>query len=142
MQRLELRSDLNELPRLSAFARTVGRDEGLDADRIFALELCLEEAVANIIVHDGSEIDAKKQISVTISKDAHALVACLEDDGSLFDPTNIGVPPAPASLEEARVGGLGVHLIRKLATEMRYERIENRNRLTLVFAAPAKPQDS
>lgn len=142
MHRLELRSDLNELPRLSTFARAVGRDEGLDSDRIFALELCLEEAVANVILHGRSKSAVDKRISVTITHDAPAIVACLEDNGPQFDPTKIGPPPVPASLEEARVGGLGVHLIRKLTSDMRYERVGERNCLTLVFAPTIKPQDS
>jgi anti-sigma regulatory factor (Ser/Thr protein kinase) len=142
MQYLELHTDLNELPRLSAFARTVGRNEGLDSDRMLALELCLEEAVANIILHGGSENAAEKKILVTITNENQTLVACLEDNGPLFDPTTVETPAVPASLEEAKVGGLGVHLIRKMTTDMRYDRIKNRNRLTLVFAAPANPRNS
>lgn len=134
MQLLLLRSDLNELPRLANFARSVGRDTGQDQDRIFALELCLEEAVANIILHGNSDEPAGKQIWVTITDNADSLVACIEDNGTSFDPTQLPAPPVPTSLEDASVGGLGVHLIRKFTSDMRYERVDGRNRLILVFA--------
>ena len=37
------------------------------------------------------------------------------------------------SLAEAKVGDLGIHLVRKFANGMDYERLNGRNRLTLRF---------
>jgi anti-sigma regulatory factor (Ser/Thr protein kinase) len=37
------------------------------------------------------------------------------------------------SLEEAKVGDLGIHLMRSFASDMHYERQDGRNRLTLRF---------
>jgi anti-sigma regulatory factor (Ser/Thr protein kinase) len=137
-RRLLLSNNLSELDRLGAFARDIGRDDGLDEDRVFALQLCLEEAVANIITHGGAQEGSNKHIWVTIAQAAHRLVACLEDDGFPFDPTTVAPAQHPTSLEDARVGGLGVHLIRKLTTDVRYERVEGRNRLTLEFGPDAE----
>jgi anti-sigma regulatory factor (Ser/Thr protein kinase) len=136
-RQIVLERALTELDRLSAFARAIGHDEGLPADRIFALELCLEEAAANIIMHGGAGDHAGKQITVTFMRGAPVLTVRLEDDGSPFDPTIVPPPAAPASLEEAQVGGMGVHLIRNLATGMLYERVDGRNRLTLTFGPQA-----
>lgn len=134
---LDLRNDLSELDRLGAFARALGEAEGLDSDKAFALELCLEEAVANIIMHGGSPTGQATQISVSVLSGAPNLTLCLEDDGHPFDPTSAPVPETPASLEEAPIGGLGIPLIRKLAQGMAYERHAGRNRLILSFASGA-----
>jgi anti-sigma regulatory factor (Ser/Thr protein kinase) len=40
------------------------------------------------------------------------------------------------SLEDAKVGDYGIHLMRCFATDMHYERQEGRNRLTLRFVGP------
>ncbi len=130
---LVLRNDLAELERLGAFARDFGHAEGLDQEQIFALELCLEEAVANIIMHGGAGDRSGEPISVTMARGAPSLVVHLEDSGSPFDPTAAPPPETPASLEDARIGGMGIHLIRKLTTDMRYERVAGCNRLTLIF---------
>jgi anti-sigma regulatory factor (Ser/Thr protein kinase) len=127
---------LSELDRLSAFTRDIGHDDGLSEDQVFALQICLEEAVTNIIMHSGSA-ERGKQIWVTISPTPD-LVACLEDEGEPFDPTKVPPPQQPGSLEDAQVGGLGVHLIRRLTAGMRYERVAGRNRLTLEFAPRSK----
>jgi anti-sigma regulatory factor (Ser/Thr protein kinase) len=44
---------------------------------------------------------------------------------------------APAtSLKEAKIGDLGIHLMRSFANEMRYGRSGGRNQLTLLFLEP------
>jgi anti-sigma regulatory factor (Ser/Thr protein kinase) len=111
------------------------REEGLGEDQVFALELCLEEAAANIITH-GVPTD---HIWVSIARVPPYLVARLEDDGTPFDPTAVPARAAPLSLELAQLGGLGIPLIRKLTTNMRYERVGGRNRLTLEFTPRSGP---
>ena len=70
------------------------------------------------------------------------LVARIEDNGRQFDPTR-APPPAPArSLEEAKVGDVGIHLMRSFASDMDYERRAGRNRLTLRFVeSPGSPSE-
>ena len=38
----------------------------------------------------------------------------------------------PKSAEDREIGGLGIHLVRQLMDEIRYERVEGKNILTLV----------
>ena len=38
----------------------------------------------------------------------------------------------PQSEEDREIGGLGIHLVRQLMDEIRYERVEGKNILTLV----------
>ena len=58
----------------------------------------------------------------------------LVDDGDPFDPFTAPVPDLAASIEERDIGGLGVHLVRTLATRFAYERADGRNVVTLGFA--------
>lgn len=139
-RRLDLRSDLTELDRLGTFVRAIGHDEGLDADQIFALELCLEEAVVNIIMHGGLQDQGGTHISVTLLSGAPALTLCLEDDGRPFDPTAVPPPALGTSLEDVPIGGMGIHLIRKLTAGMRYEHSGGRNRLILAFGTRIEAQ--
>ena len=135
---LVLRTTLPELNRLSEWVETVAREEQLAADTVFALQLCLEEAVANIMMHGGADPDAP--ITVQIEPAQRELVAVIEDGARPFDPTALPPRVAPQSLDEARIGELGVHLIRNYASHIHYERREGRNRLTLRFVnAAAKP---
>jgi serine/threonine-protein kinase RsbW len=132
-QRLILKRELGELDRLSGWIQAIEREIGLTSDVAFALELCLEEAVANIIMHGGARRSG--DIAVTVEQACPALVVKIEDDGVCFDPTRAPRPAAPCSLDDARPGENGIHLIRTFATDMRYEHVSGLNTLTLTFAA-------
>jgi anti-sigma regulatory factor (Ser/Thr protein kinase) len=135
--RLVLRNDVAELERLAGWIEGFAR-RGLSPDVSFAVQLCLEEAVANIIMYGAAKNDALV-IAVELERNCGTLVARIEDNGRQFDPTR-APPPAPAaSLEEAKIGDLGIHLMRSFANGMDYERREGRNRLTLRFVEPATP---
>jgi serine/threonine-protein kinase RsbW len=135
-RRLTLRADLSELRRLAQWIEAQTWP-GSSPDVAFAISLCLEEAVANIIMHGSVEGDALK-IAVEIERAAGTLTARIEDNGRRFDPTRAPPPESAASLKDAKVGGLGISLIRDFASGMRYERRDGHNRLTLQFfeAAP------
>ena len=85
--RLELRSDLAELKRLAGWIKAQTQ-QGLSADTSFAIQLCLEEAVTNIIMHGGGAKDDRLRIAIELERDGGTLVARIEDTGWEFDPPN------------------------------------------------------
>jgi len=129
--RLVLRNDLAELERLAAWIEGWAR-QGASPDVSFAIQLCLEEAIANVIMY-GAARDDRLEIAVELERNGSTLVARIEDTGQQFDPTQVPPPTVATSLEEAKVGDLGIHLLRSFASGMDYERRDGRNRLTLRF---------
>jgi serine/threonine-protein kinase RsbW len=130
-RRLLLHRDPAELQRLAVWIEEwTMRD--LSADLSFAVQVCLEEAVANIIMYSAAK-DAPLEIAVELERTDRALVARIEDNGSPYDPTRAPRRIVPASLAQAKVGNLGIHLMRRFAGGMHYERRDNRNRLTMRF---------
>jgi serine/threonine-protein kinase RsbW len=104
----------------------------LSPELSFAIQVCLEEAVANIIMYNATT-DDRLEIVIEVERRNQSLVAQIEDNGSAFDPTQVPRPPIPTSLAEAKVGNLGIHLMRSFASDMHYERRDSRNRLTMQF---------
>jgi serine/threonine-protein kinase RsbW len=102
-----------------------------DAAR-YNVELAFEEIVANIVRHGQPTAD----IDVTIFFGNADTILTFEDDGIPFNPCEHAVPSTPASLDEAKVGGLGIPLVKAISTRMEYERTpENRNRLLVAIPA-------
>jgi serine/threonine-protein kinase RsbW len=132
-QRIVLKRELGELDRLGTWIQAFEGEIDLVPDVAFALELCLEEAIANIIMHGGPT--GAGEISVTLQHTSPGLVATIEDDGRQFDPTKAPRRATAQSLDEARPGEHGIQLIRTFATDMRYECNRGLNTLTLTFAA-------
>jgi serine/threonine-protein kinase RsbW len=139
--RLLLHRDLAELKRLAVWIEGWAMHD-LSASLSFAVQVCLEEAVANIIMY-STTTDDRLEIVVEVERRDQTLVARIEDNGSAFDPTQVPRPPVPTSLAEAKVGNLGIHLMRSFASGLHYERRNSRNRLTMRFVEEgAKDRES
>lgn len=90
-----------------------------------ALMVSVDEVVSNILNHGGEAL----RVAVSAGADGRAAWVEVVDDGPPFDPTAAAAPDTGLPLEERDVGGLGIHLVRKLADEVAYDRRGGRNRL-------------
>ncbi|UPY37379.1 ATP-binding protein [Sediminicoccus sp. KRV36] len=130
---IELRADFAELPRLAEWAERQARDLALDARSLYAIQLCLEEVVANLVMHAQPATEAGTTITVRI--EGAPLRVTVEDDAIAFDPTRLAPAEAPAALEHASIGGLGLGLVRGFSSRCDYASGAGRNRLVMEFAA-------
>lgn len=80
-------------------------------------ELVLEELALNALRHGGAP-----SVQVRARLEAGRCSLVLEDAGLPFDPTTAAPMPLAASLAEARIGGLGLALVRRTAEALRYLR--------------------
>jgi anti-sigma regulatory factor (Ser/Thr protein kinase) len=94
---------------------------------IYNADLVLEEMVGNIIRHGK----ATGKIGVSVRIGSEGLLITIKDNGPPFDPTKFPDPEIPHNAAKAPVGGLGIHMVRSVTTEMRYQRIGDRNRLEI-----------
>jgi len=100
-------------------------------------ELAIEEALVNSLTH-GKATYVSLLIPHPSPLTPHPS-AIIEDDGLPFDPTTYNLQPATCNLQPATCnlspepGGHGISLIRQIAKEMKYNRVNNTNVLTLSF---------
>ena len=119
--------DLSRMPELVA---QLAADEGLSDDVVFGVNVALDEMLSNIIKY-GYTDDAIHEIHIRLSVNGEVLVAEIEDDGQPFDPCAAAPVDIDAPMEERKVGGLGIHIVRNLCTEVGYARVNGRNRLVM-----------
>lgn len=101
----------------------------------FGLELSLEEALTNVVLHGFKGVDHAPDIRIECYGMPQDRVAVrIVDNGIAFDPTRVREPDVPASIEDAKIGGHGVQLMRNFLESLSYERVGDQNRLTLVAA--------
>jgi serine/threonine-protein kinase RsbW len=139
-ERLELDSRLEELSRVRSWVDAVADWHGVAANTRFAIQLCMEEALANVVLHGyGSEPGHPIAIGSFVSGDA--LLFTIEDSAPPFAPDQPGQPPdtiQPASLESMEPGGNGLRLLHHFAASVSYERLAQGNRLTVGFPLTVK----
>lgn len=128
----ELKNDIRELAVLSRHLEEMACRAGIPGRTMLEVNLALDELFTNIISY-GFPQGGEHRIRFRLSAAPDVLTIVIEDDGVPFDPVACAsAPPPPCALEERRVGGLGLHLVRKLVDEMTYRRsTAGRNVLTL-----------
>ena len=126
----ELRNDLSELKALMQHLSSWGGDIGLQEISISRINICLDELFTNIVSY-GFEDDSEHLIKFTLRVDNNFVIINIEDDGLPFNPLEKIDPDFPENVESAKIGGLGIHIIRKLMDNVSYERREGKNNLTM-----------
>ncbi len=126
----KLKNKLSELDTLCQNLERFGESIGLSPKFIFETNLALDELFTNIISYGYS--DKKVHIiTVEISLQNNELLFSIEDDGLPFNPTEVEEPDLGCSIEECKIGGLGIHLAKNLMDEVCYQRCKEKNILTL-----------
>ena len=125
-----LANDISEISRLYEFIEELGDDFSLSPDIVFNLNLVLEEAVVNVI-HYAYPKEEHQFIFLSARMNDDSIVFVLTDTGMEFDPTTVPDADVTLSADDRQIGGLGIFLIRQIMNEVKYERIEGKNVLTL-----------
>lgn len=127
---LQLKNCQTETEKLCRCVEDFGKTAGLAPKAVFSLTLALEELFTNIVSY-GFEDGAEHAIDITIDHDDGTLVVRLEDDGIPFNPETAEKPDVRCPLEESKIGGLGIHLAKKMVDEFVYERRNDKNIITM-----------
>ena len=123
-----LNGNLSELERLAAEVSRFCAAHSLGGEVEFDLNLVLEELFVNTVRHGGCEgIESSSRVRLRYDS---AVEVEFYDRGRPFDPTL--VPPADidAPLDQ-REGGLGIHLVRQIMSDVKYRRVDEWNHLSM-----------
>ncbi|HEY2254779.1 MAG TPA: ATP-binding protein [Variovorax sp.] len=134
---LTVGSELPELARVSAWVQDWAARQRLPARVASNLDLCSTEVVTNIMSYACS--DGAQRICLRLGWQGEDVALEVEDEGRAFDPRGVPEPTPATSLQDARVGGWGIPILRRFSDGLRYRHEDGRNRLTLLFRATAPP---
>lgn len=128
---LTLANDLAEIPRLAESVEAFCEPFGPTMKDILGLQLALEEIVANVIKHGYRDGQPHKFTVDLSSVSPDRIRAVITDDAPAYDPFSRAEVDITLPLEDRPIGGLGVHLVKKLMDVSRYERLDGKNLLTI-----------
>lgn len=130
MLRLQIPTDFEALAAGQTSVRDFLAAAGVQQRCIEALDVVLEELGGNVVRH-ARPTDGTMALGVEVRSDC--VLVTVEDSGAAFDPATAPLEAPAASLAEARIGGLGLRLIRRMTQALAYERVDGRNRVTASF---------
>ncbi|HUI78610.1 MAG TPA: ATP-binding protein [Bryobacteraceae bacterium] len=128
--RFALNGNLAELPRLSAEIARFCQEQSLDTDVAFDLNLALEELFTNAVQHGGCE-GMSNAVVIRLERARDGVRVEFSDRGVAFDPASAPPPDLESPLEQRNAGGLGIHLVRKIMSDLHYWRADDWNRITM-----------
>ena len=137
----KLDKDLGELSQMLLALEEFAEKHGVSPLQTQRITLSVDELVTNIIKYGTKDVEHTHiHLWATIIDETFHIE--IEDHGIPFDPFHEApVPDTTLPLEERPIGGLGVFLVQSLMTTTNYERIKDRNRITLTRSLTAGDQE-
>jgi anti-sigma regulatory factor (Ser/Thr protein kinase) len=129
---LSIHPHTGDVRRASDWLACAGNELGVPADQIHRLDLCLNEALANIITHGGATALAfpiRLLFDVCHGQNTSEATVTVSDAGAAFDPVAAPLKPQAGTLAEAEPGGLGLLMIRSFVDQLNYRYNDGRNHL-------------
>ena len=125
---LTILPEMRALEIVSAFLERRLRRAGVVGKPANRVQVVADEIVSNIVRYSGAT-----RASIAVSRQDGAMTIIFADDGAEFDPTASADADTTLSAAERKIGGLGIHMVRRMTSSMTYQRIGNENVLTIVF---------
>lgn len=119
-----------------AWLEEVGEREGWPLKSVFALTLCADEALTNIVTHAKPDVGGALHIQLLLGALDEEWVLCIADNGAEFDPTTRESAQLAENLDDAEMGGHGLRLMRHYLQHFEYRRSAGLNWLLLGVSIP------
>ena len=127
---ITLGTDKQEVERLGVFIKDFCARLELDRKTASGLRLALEEMVVNVMNYAYPEGE-EGSVSIQADSDRKEVRFTVTDSGKPFDPTSVLEADTTLDAQNRPIGGLGIHLARKMMDTVSYSRDDGKNVLTL-----------
>jgi len=128
---LVIENDISELGKLQATIDKLSETWGLQAKISMNINLVLEEIISNTIFY-GYEDDEKHKIILEFTLEEKYIEIEITDDARKFDIADTGdFNETDKSVDERKIGGLGIHFVKTLMDTVEYRREDSKNVITL-----------
>jgi serine/threonine-protein kinase RsbW len=148
---LSIPSELAQVRYLGLSVRALLADLSYPEEQAASIELCLIEAVNNVIEH-AYRGEPRHLVEVSVCADAEAIELTVRDDGTAMPDGALerarareaeldaaADPSGALELDAVAEGGYGLRLITQVMSEVAYRRDGDRNTLTMTMKLAAPP---
>jgi anti-sigma regulatory factor (Ser/Thr protein kinase) len=129
---ISIMNTLSDLKRLTEEANEFIDNYVLSPRTVYAVNLVIEEVVTNILKYAYSDGREHEIIVRVVVQKSEILIECT-DDGAEFDPLLVPARDLDKPIHECDPGGMGIHLLRKMAHSVEYCRERGKNLLRVTI---------
>jgi anti-sigma regulatory factor (Ser/Thr protein kinase) len=128
--KVTVKNRIEDLLRVNALFESFATQHDISGRLRYHLLVSIEEILTNIIKY-GFDEEGVHPIHITFRRVEDQIEMEFEDRGREFNPLEIGEPDLDSPIEDRQLGGLGIHLVKKMVDEAKYRREGDRNILLL-----------
>ena len=121
-----IKNESSELAPLNATLGQFLRDHSVPSRASYAVNLAIDELVVNVMRYAYADANTHF-IEVELAVESDHVILRIVDDGRPFDPRK--GPALDLNAEDREIGGLGLILVLEMVDVLRYQRVENKNRV-------------
>ena len=128
---ITLDARVDNLDRVLAFTEEQLEKVNCPMKVVTQIDVAVEEIFVNIANYAYGDRVGQAQISVEVGGNPREAVITFRDKGMAFDPLSKDDPDTTLSAEEREIGGLGIYIVKKTMNDVKYQRINEENVLTI-----------
>ena len=99
----------------------------------YSLKVVADEIYSNIVHYSEA-----KAAEILFRNDTEKITLVFEDDGKPYNPLEAEEPDITAGIEDRKIGGLGLFMVKKMAESVAYEYTAERNQMTVILSKTTK----
>jgi serine/threonine-protein kinase RsbW len=120
--KMEIKSRTENLASIRDFIKTAASEAGFSKEAIDNIILAVDEACTNIIKH-AYKYSPEGRIVITLKPGKKSFTIEIIDYGKSFEPDLVPNPDLQKYVNQGRVGGLGMYLMKTLMDEVKYQSV-------------------
>ena len=127
---ITIKNSLPEIEKVVQGFETFADGQGLEVKIRREIKMVFDEMLNNIISYAFRQ-EEKHEIKIRVELTKACLTVVISDGGIPFNPFGLESPDTKLPLEQRKIGGMGIHLVRKVMDEVLYQRKIEKNVVTL-----------
>jgi anti-sigma regulatory factor (Ser/Thr protein kinase) len=128
--KLTVKNRIEDLLRVNSIFESFATQHEIGGRLRYHLLVSIEEILTNIIKY-GFDEQGVHPIHITFRLVLENVEMEFEDRGREFNPLEVDEPNLETAIEDRQLGGLGIHLVKKMVDVAQYRREGDRNILLL-----------
>lgn len=125
--------DIASISTISDFFDRCIEDFAIPMRIAYSLKVVADEIYSNIVHYSEA-----KAAEILFRNDAEKIILVFEDDGNPYNPLEAEEPDITAGIEDRKIGGLGLFMVKKMAESVVYEYTAGKNQMTVILSKTAK----
>lgn len=121
--------EIRALDKIFGFVDGFATSHEIDESVAYVMNFVIEEIFTNMVKYNPT---SRSEILIDLKKDGNTLTISLTDfDSEAFDLTKAAEVDIHQSLRDRKIGGLGIHLVKRMVDRVDYEYKDRQSKVIL-----------